>query len=229
MINFSRSEFPNGGWQFLQAATGWEAPNPKGNTFDQQVVNIIKHRLANPAMIVKHKLATDAFNVGNELENYTRARLGMGAMGADLPKSTAPASIPQMSGPVQAAVAAVKKLAAGAALLLEWEESGMTAVAPEESERRAGICSTCPKNEQGKTLSEIFTIPASEAIRRRYERLEGLSLKTSHDDKLKVCSACLCPLRLKVHAPLSLILKRLKAEQRNDLDSRCWILSEEKG
>jgi hypothetical protein len=225
MSEFSRSQFPPGGWEFFNPSTGWSAPTPKGSTFDQTVNLIIKHRLANPAATVKHRLSTDIATVGNELENYTRARIGLPAMGSELPKMTPPATLPSMSGAVLGAVAAVKKMAAGVGFLLEWEESGLPPVGEDVSEKRAGICVDCPKNEQGKSLTEIFTVPAAAMIQRKYERLEQMQLKTSHDVNLKVCQACLCPLRLKVHAPMELILKRLKPEQRAELDTRCWILS----
>jgi hypothetical protein len=184
-------------------------------------VLIIKHRLANPAAIAKYHLSVNPVQVGNELEQYNRLRLGLPTQPS--PKSVPPASQPQMSGAVQGAVAAVKKIAAGAALLMDWEESGLPPVAPEVSEARAAICATCPKNESGKSLTEYFTVPLSNLIKRRYERLEQMSLKTSHDAKLSVCQACLCPLRLKCHSPIEIILKHLKPAQRAELDPRCWI------
>lgn len=221
---FSRSEFPPGGWEFFQPQTKWSAPTPKSSTFDQTVNLIIKHRMANPAVTAANRLSTDPVAVGNELEDYTRARRGLPLMNDLLPKPTPPAQAPSMSGAVLGAVAAVKKIAAGAGLLLEWEESGLPPADQATSDSRALLCSDCPKNEQGKSLTEIFTVPMANLIQRRYERLEQLELKTPHDEKLKVCQACLCPLRLKVHAPMELILKRLKPDQRAELDPRCWIL-----
>lgn len=224
----SRSQFPPGGREFYQPQSKWSAPTPKSSTFDQTVVLIIKHRLANPAMVVRFGLATDAVSVGNELEAYTRARLGMsppvtpGAPG--LPKMKAPTAVPQLSGAVQQAVAVVKKMASGAALLLEWEESGMPAEPAEVSAARALICSDCPKNDKGKSITEYFTVPAADNIHKRFQRLFSMNLTTPHDPALNVCQACLCPLKLKVHTPMALIQKRLKPEQRAELDPRCWIL-----
>lgn len=87
MSSLSRTQTPSGGWQFFQAATGWSAPTPIGSTFDQTVVLIIQHRLANPAITAKHNLPTDKVSVGNELETFTRARLGMTPVGMpDPPK-----------------------------------------------------------------------------------------------------------------------------------------------
>lgn len=221
MSELSRSQFPPGGWQFYQPQTGWNAPSPKSSTFDQTVVLIIKHRLANPALLVKHKWSTDPASVANELETYTRMRLGIPAS----PKSTPPAvSAPPMPGAVQASVAAVKKLAAGVAVLMDWEESGLPPEPPDVSEARAVICSDCPKNDKYKSITEFFTVPTAAMIKRRFERLQAMKLTTTRDNELNVCQACLCPLQLKVHTPAELIKKRLKPEQKVELDPRCWIL-----
>lgn len=220
MSDFSRSQFPNGGWQFFQPQTNWNAPTPKASTFDQTVNLIIKHRLANPAVLIKHKLSTDPAAVANELETYTRMRLGMPIA----PKTLPPVAPPQVPGGVAQAVAAVKKLAAGVAVLMEWEESGLPPEPPDVSEARAAICAGCPKNDKNKSITELFTVPTAEMIQRRFERLRGLKLATTRDAELNVCQACLCPLRLKVHTPKDLIVKRLKPEQRAELDPRCWIL-----
>ncbi len=214
------SQIPPKGWQFYEPSTGWWAPSPIAFTFDQQVVNIIKHRLANPAMMVKHKLSTDPGVVGQQLLQYQAAR---GAI--VLPKPTPPPERPYLSGAVQSAVAVVKKMASGAATLFEWDEAGMPHVEPEVAEKRAIICSTCPKNQEGKSITEYFTVPIAEKYNERFQKLESMGLTTSVDSKLKVCSACLCPLRTKVWFPDALILKRLKPEHRAELDHRCWILA----
>lgn len=220
-MTLSRSQFPNGGWIFYQPQTRWSPPTPKASTFDQTVVLIMKHRMANPAITVKYRLATDFNSVANELEAFTRARCGIAD---ESPKMSAPPSTPQMSGAVQRVVAAVKNMAAGAALLMEWEESGTPAEPPEVSENRASICVDCPQNDKNKSLTEYFTVPAADLMMARFRRLMEMDLTTSHDASLKVCQACLCPLRLKVHTPMALIQKRLTPEQKAALDPRCWIL-----
>lgn len=222
MSELSRTQTPPGGWQFYQPQTKWSAPTPIASTFDQTVILIIKHRQANPAVTVKNNLSTDKAVVGNELEEFTRARLNLGP--AVLPKTMPPAATPSMSGAVQGAVAAVKKIAAGAALLMEWDESGLPPEPAAVAEARAAICDGCPKNDKGKSLTEYFTVPVANLAQKRFQRLQELNLTTSHDAELNVCQACLCPLRLKVHTPMQLILKRLKPEQRAELDPRCWIL-----
>lgn len=225
MSQLSHTQTPPGGWQFYQPQTKWSAPNPIANTFDQQVTNIIKHRLANPATTVQFKLATDFNSVAAELDSYTRTRLGMPAL--SFPKPMPPPSVPQLSAVAQAGVAAIKKIASGAALLMDWEEGGLPPVSAEVAQKRADICCSCPKNEPGKGLTDYFTGPLSEKIRARFARLFALNLTTTKDAELRVCSGCMCPLRLKVWTPPELISKRTKPEQRADLNQsnpRCWVL-----
>ena len=144
MSTLKRNEFPPGGWSYFQSATGWSAPTPTSSTFDQTVILIIKHRQQNPAAVLKYKLSLDFNTVANELETYTRLRLGIPLSDpASAPFPQPPRSLP---APVEAAVAGIKKLASGVALLFEWEESGQPPVASELSNQRAAICVTCPKN-----------------------------------------------------------------------------------
>lgn len=204
--------------------TGWSVPSPVAQTHDQAVTLIIKHRLANPAIVAKHKLSTDFSTVSTELIKFQQAR---GALPADVaPKMTPPAS-PRMSEAVQASVAVVKKMAAGMATLLEWDEAGMPHVDQSLAESRASVCAVCPKNDQTKSVREQFTDFVADRFNARFKRLDELNLRTAHDAKLKTCQACLCPMRTKVWFPAELVLKRLKPETKSELNQanpRCWIL-----
>lgn len=222
------SQIPPGGWQFYHPQTGWSAPTPIASTHDQTVTQIIKHRLANPAVVAKHKLSTDFESVSAELIQFQIAR-GAITQQVPSPKPQPPVATPQLSGAIREAVAAVRKIAAGSALLLEWEEAGMPHVEQDLANNRASTCADCPKNDKGKSLTEIFTVPVASMIKKRMERLNQINLRTPHDEKLAVCQACLCPMRTKVWMPLELILKRLKPEQRAELNldkPKCWIISE---
>lgn len=221
------SATPPGGWQFHSPQTGWNAPTPVASTFDQTVNLIIKHRRANPAIVAKHKLSTDPAVVSQELIKFQQIR---GALPPDpIPKMTPPLSSPRMAGAVRDAVAAVRKVASGAALLFEWEEAGMPHVEQSVADTRASTCVVCPKNQKGKNLTDIFTVPVADMIKKKMERLDQINLKTSYDLELAVCSACLCPMRTKVWMPLDLILKRMKPETKSELNQanpKCWILQE---
>ncbi|HEX9145907.1 MAG TPA: hypothetical protein VGA09_16675 [Candidatus Binatia bacterium] len=83
----STSQTPPGGWVYFQSQTGWSLPTPIASTFDQSVILIIRHRLANPAITARHNLATTKDAVAAELVSFTRARLGMTPVGVpDPPK-----------------------------------------------------------------------------------------------------------------------------------------------
>jgi hypothetical protein len=220
------SQTPPGGWVWYEPSTGWWAPHPIGHTYDQQIQNIIKHRRANPAVVAKHNLSLDPQVVGQQLIQYQQKR---GAIAPDpIPKLTPPLQTAQMSGGVRAAVAAVKKMASGAALLFEWQEAGMPHVERDTADRRAAVCVKCPKNERGKSLTDIFTAPVAAQLKKKMEKLAEINLFTSVDSELAVCSACACPLKTKVWVPLDLILKRLKPEVKQDLHESCWITHESK-
>lgn len=194
-------------------------PSPTAWTFGQAVQMIIKMRRANPAVTNQHKLATSPDIVSQELIDYTNRRLGNPT--PSLPKFSPPPISRQVAG----AVADIKKLAQGAALLLEWQESGVAPVPSPQSTARAAVCLKCVKNSKAE-LTAWFTLPVSERIRAQLSRLNQMNLATPHDDALGVCSACLCPLKLKVHTPLELIQKRMNDKAKAELDASCWILNE---
>lgn len=220
------SQVPPGGWVWHEPSTGWWAPSPIGFTFDQQIQNIIKHRKANMALTLKHKLPLDEATVGQQLIQYQQKR---GALPSDtLPKLTPPPMSAQMSGGVQAAVAAVKKMSAGASLLFEWEQSKLPPEPQEVAESRAAVCVQCPANEN-KKLTDWFTVPVANQISKKFERLHNLKLVTSQHAKLFTCRACLCPLALKVFTPKELIIKKTSESQKQELtkeNPKCWILQE---
>jgi hypothetical protein len=215
---FRTSQTPNGGWQFVQPQTRWSLPTPIAWTFDQAVKKIIEHRMANRAIAVQHKMPMDVPGVSAELVNYTKQRLGIPDPPAG-PKFSPQQGLPP---PVVAVVEAIKKTAYGAATIIDWLGSGGQAVDSELSTKRAGICINCPQNGS-PDLSQWFTVKASEAIQAALSRRNDLKLSTPHDMQLGVCAACLCPMRLKVHTPLEVIISHLKPEIQAQLDTNCWI------
>lgn len=221
MQDLDRHSFPPGGWQFRQPQTGWSAPNPISNTFDQQKINIIKHRSANPAICVRHKLSTDPATVGDELENFNRLRLGLPA------KQVAPSffhSSPSLSGRAAAVAVGIKRAAQGTAVALDWIQSGGDPVDQALAEKRAQTCVDCPKNVEGAW----FTTGPAELLRsavKGWQALKGkdFPFETAQGDKLKSCDVCKCLMRLKVFCPLDHILNKTKPEIMAELPPNCWI------
>jgi len=224
-----RKVLPPGGLRFYQAETNW-FPTPHSG-FEETVAQIIAHRQKNRHLAERHGWPTDRDKVAIELDDFnTRVCMEMGwkeYVASDNPPEAPPVKHPggftdsQISG----SLSAVKRLAAGAALLMDWEESGLPPVAAKLAEERAVVCVTCPMNSK-EELSAWFTVPVASAIKSRLSRLHSLNLATPYDERLNVCLACLCPLGLKVHTPIELIAKRLKPEVMASLHPQCWILSE---
>jgi len=222
----SRRIFPPGGWAFFQPQTGWNAR--PGATFEETVRELIKHRSANP----RFNLSTDFDEVAAELDQYTCLRLGnnpeycASALGEDLSKKAeSPLPWRTAAAGLEAGVAAVKKVGAGVGALLDWLGEGGNPVDSKLAEHRAGVCAVCPLNQQAD-LTSFFTAPASNLIRKQIEIRKGLRLETTHDEKLGVCGACACPLRLMVHAPLAHKLRHMTPAALSRLDPACWVLSE---
>lgn len=220
-MSFDRHTFPSGGWKFYQPQTKWEAPTPKSSTFDQTVILIIKHRLANPSITKMHKLSTDPYDVATELEVFTAARLGLpNPGGGDFPKQM----LPDPSG--VGAVEHAKRTIAGIGLVVEWLGDDLEPVPNELAESRAKVCVRCNKNDRGDFWQRIDAV-AAEGVRKLIGVAKDMNLKTSMDERLHTCLACDCWLPLKVHAKIGHISKHTSAEVRADLVPECWILAEE--
>lgn len=222
----SRDRVPPNGFQYLQVQTGWKSWDANPNTasdFNLLCQLLQQHRLANP----QYKLPTDLTAIQNEVDTVNALRC-LGMRGGDyyVQEGVAAPFQPALSAitdKLRAAVEGVKKVSSGAAVLLDWEESGDPPVSSEVSASRAEICATCPKNGKGD-FTHYFTIPLSQLIRTSLNRLADLNLSTPSDDKINVCEACLCPLKLKVHTPMKHILEHTSGEVKAELDPRCWIL-----
>lgn len=221
-----RKVLPPGGLRYYCPHTNW-TPTPH-LPFDATVNQIVEHRRKNAHLTARHGWSLDPKQVAVELDSFnTKVCLEMNWR--QYITSGEPPEAPQIRPPggftpgqMMSYLSPVKKLAAGAALLMDWDESGRPPVDPSLAEQRASVCATCPKNSTDE-ISAWFTVPVSSAIKARLGRLHAMKLSTSHDDKLNVCSACLCPLRLKVWTPIDIIKSRLKPEMLNELDQRCWI------
>lgn len=185
--------------------------------FDASVKAIIQHRLANKAITTKNHLSVDYIEVGNELERYTRLRLGIPL---PAPTSFFHQSSSRLSSRVVAAAADIKRAAQGTAVVLDWLSSGGAPVAQEVANRRAAICAGCPKNVPGSW----YTVAPAELIKSTLEARKDLKLATLYDDKLKSCDVCRCLMRLKVWTPLEHILKGTKPEIMAEFPAQCWIV-----
>lgn len=219
-----------GGFRFYQPETQWRS-QPFAS-FNSIVQALIQHRQGNPALTAKYGWPTDAGSVANEVDKYNAlicAQMGWtkfiqsGGGAAPVPKATplSPIALKQIA----AAADKVRKIWAGVKTLNDWLDSGEPAVGVVQSEHRAEICSTCPKNTAGD-LTAWFTIPAADTIKRQMGVLQDRQLSTTLDDKLNVCEVCLCPLKLKVHTPFKFIKTPPDVMAQLRLVPNCWIPAE---
>lgn len=222
MLKNPQQQIP-GGFVFFQPETRW-SPAPF-SSLDSITAQLMAHRQGRPDLVQKHHWPTAreqvyaevmAFNIAHcQRMNWRDYLLGADENAVPFPQRTL--------NPLQK----LKNVAAGAEVLIEWIESGAEAVTSELANNRAQTCSTCPENKSGGWES-WFTVPASNAIRKTMERRKDMKLETPFDDKLHVCSVCLCPLALKVHLKLEQILKNLPKETKGRLPPHCWIVTEDK-
>lgn len=210
-----------GGMKYTQPGTNWQSPN--WASFDQIVQGIVAHRRANPSLLAKG-WSVDPEAVANELDQYQAAICAANGWtdyitgGAE----TVPFSSPN---PSSSLLHKGQRLVAGANILVNWLASKEEAVPITQASKRASICAGCKFNEKGDWES-WFTRPVAAAVRREIQKRTDWKLETPDDDKITVCSLCLCPLPLKVHTPLSLILKHLPPNTKASLPPHCWIVQE---
>lgn len=218
----NRRNSPINGFQFREPKTGalltsWG--------FDDLVGQVRQHRSQNP----RFNLTTDKNAVETEVDEQNAMRM-LAIRGAEAFITMDEVYVPKTIAPRRRSVFAsvaggVNKLAAGMSVLHDWLGEGGQAVPREQSARRAAVCANCPKNEPGD-WTRFFTEEASETIRRQLAIKNDMALTTPDDEKLQVCGACLCPLKLKVHTPLMHIIKHMSAKVKGELHGECWILKE---
>jgi len=205
---------------------------PFSGSFSSVVDQVRSLRRANKYLAEKHGWALDKAGIEYDVEQQNVARC-IAHGWTDFLQQEFVASPPPVQGDLKKnlfgnAAGGIKRVAAGVGVLLDWLGSSAKPVDQAIAEHRANVCATCPRNDGGDWKS-FFTGPAAAKIKTQLEIKHDLQLKTSQDDKLTVCSACDCPLPLKVFTPLAHILAHTSPEVEARLADRCWILSEEKG
>lgn len=215
-----------GGLKYLQSETQFQTQ--RYSSFDEIVDQVIAHRQANPYLVQKNGWTTDRATVEIEVDNYNCnfCRQMGGQYLAYIDGGPAPADSFPPGHPLTL-IDRARAVAAGAKVLVEWLKDGEAPVHPDVSNARAGVCAKCPLNNKGDWTG-LFTAPVASAIHKELERRKAMSLSTRFDSQLGICSACFCPMKLKVHCPLPLILSHLEPDIKSALHPNCWVLAEEK-
>jgi hypothetical protein len=228
-------QVPNG-LTFRQPQIKWDSRKALGlhPSFDTLVNAVLSARKANSGQSAQHKLSLDRATVEMEVEMYNvKVCLANGWLdyltdsGGGQSVPLAQSRSPEDQKLLDVAAKSARRLWSGVKITSDWKDSGEPPVSKELAESRAATCVACPLNGQGD-LTKWFTIPASAAIKRQLEWLSGQKLVTSVDDKLNICEACLCPLKLKSWTPFKFIKAHLAPDVIDELRKGrdCWQLKE---
>ncbi len=210
-------QIPNG-LKFRIPEVNWQSqPFQSFDTIVNSVHTIIK---ANPALALSKGWPANRDDIAHWVDDFN-ARWCLQNGWHDYVTTSPGESAPKISPPP----ALAEKLAAGARTITDWMGEGATPVDGEKAAARAHVCAACPLNQPGD-LSNFFVRSASELLKQQIETFKQLSMTTPDDDRLGVCAACSCPLRLKVHVPVEHILRRLPQASRDLLHETCWIAKE---
>ena len=221
------------GLKFLQPETQWK-PRTAFQSFDSIVRGLIAHRSSRPDLVQSKNWALDYDSVAHEVDAFNAlicARHGWtnyisDGAGAEPPPK--PQALLQHEKSVIAAAAGkAKKIWGGIRTLNDWIDSGAPPVPHVLAESRAATCAQCPQNGKGD-FTAWFTKPASSSITAQIEKLKQMKLSTSKDSTINICEVCLCPLKLKVHTPVSFIKAHMSTEVLSELRMipNCWIPKE---
>lgn len=222
-------QIPNG-LTFYLPAVKWKArPGSSFDTIARELLKVIK---ANPALAKQHQWPNEIRGVEDWVDLYNATvcqKMGWNKYIQEeeagwVPKSPAPHQQAVLAS-LRNAAATAKELVRGAQTLMEWDDSGEPPVPAAQALKRAQVCCACPLNDPSD-LTAWFTVPAAELIKRRVQKFQSRQLTTERDEDLHLCTACHCPLKLKVHIPIAWITKRLSPDQRAKLHPTCWITRE---
>lgn len=222
----SRTQCPPGGFQYRQPETGWHT---EAWDFNSVVVAVVNHRRANSRLSLNPNPNQVAEDV--DVQNAARCLAMPGADGYVVSAPVGETQSPKLSPLRRLAGAAAgfagtgSKLKAGVQVLFEWLGEGAQTVGAKQAGIRAAVCVTCPLNQKGD-WTRHFTGPIAERIRTTLEMRQEMSIETPFDNDLGVCSACACPLKLKVHVPMEFIEAHMSDQVKDALVPNCWMRGE---
>jgi hypothetical protein len=231
-----QKQIPGGGYDFRQPEISWHARKTLGlhPSLDVVTRSLISARKAHPHHAQKHNWAMDFNSVHAEVVAYNvRVCQAMGWTtfltdpdgGGGPPFSSSQSLLDAKQ--LDVAVGTIKRLWSGIKSVNDWLDQNAPAVSSEQAEKRAAVCVACPMNGQGD-FSKWFVAPAAAAIKRQLEKLQNRKLATSQDDKLNICTGCLCANKLSVWVPAEIKLAHMAPETKAALHESCWVLAEER-
>lgn len=123
------------------------------------------------------------------------------------------------------ALHAVQRTVIGARILADWLGAGGGPVDNALAESRAAICRSCPENSHPRWW-ESHNNAIALAMREMLELKNEIGYSVSQEDKLHLCRACGCCLKLKVHVPIEHIKAHTLPDAVDKYPDHCWIRNE---
>ena len=108
----------------------------------------------------------------------------------------------------------------GLKIWAEWLGNDKHPVEVELAQARANVCLACPLNQPGNIAVEAVAL----AIRQQLALKKHLQLRVQGEKILRTCSACSCPLRLKIWEQLSRVLP--EPSEWDKYWESCWLKTE---
>lgn len=108
------------------------------------------------------------------------------------------------------------------AILTSWLGEGAKVVDKPTAEARSQVCLSCPMHTAAHALEES----AANVILGILKIKNQAELVLENENRLAMCGACSCILRLKVWLPLDKIKLETSVEEFNRLAPECWIRME---
>ena len=185
---------PTGGWVYTHPNTGFVVTAP---TWNDLILRIRKYRIANGI-----PLGTNfEENIGSEI--------------CQQQKWPEPICVQEEPTPLKLRNIGMQDIVGFLKVLKHWLLNNPVFVEPEEAERRAGICSTCPYNV------DVSGCMGCTNIAGLIFNVTG-DRKTSYDLKLRNCQMCGCVNKAQVWVPKETLAQGLTTEIKESLPEWCW-------
>lgn len=114
-----------------------------------------------------------------------------------------------------------RKLHVGASTLVDWFGGGACPVDLKVADMRASVCVRCPMNQSGSWHDRWGEY--ADTVLGVFWWLKTKGCETDKDERLHICMACDCPMKVKVWVPRDVIDRHLSEETKNKLWSECWM------
>lgn len=119
-----------------------------------------------------------------------------------------------------------KQILDGAVAIAELWGPNAKPVAREIAQKRADICARCPLNRPAKGWLDTISKAAAKATRTYFRIKDEAHVSVDGEEKLGICDACNCCLKLKVHVDINHIMDTASDEMMAKFHDKCWITHE---